>query len=987
MKISIRVCSIVFAAAVSLVMPRALKAQDNVAIGKVATHSSGWNGPGQDIFPAANAIDGNLSNFAHTGPDDFSPSWQVDLGDFQDITYVVLYNRGDGCCQSRHRDLTVEIKDGIDDDAAVLFKSALINPENILGGGTELGPKFVTLDLKALTGGPVQGTVVRLSRTPDFDFSGTGGLGNSGEPYLLQPGEVEVYTGDCESLAGSCSSITVAGPTSGGPGVYTVTAAGAGDPIYYTVIADNGTDPPSVVGPLEESVIPVVLTPGTWTVSVKVGDSRLCPSEAPEALCSQQVIVKTCAEDPQDTTCDAMTVFSPHGGPFPGIYTATVTATDASLDEVLYTFKADNGVDPATTIGPQKGPSARFDLAVGNWTITSNVGDSTYCPPDDAPTAKCSEVVQVKALSDKQNVAPLGTTTQSSGYATAGEGQFPSSLAIDGNRTNFTHTGSADALATWEVDLLDLYAIEAIQMYNRSDCCQYRFRDITVTILDVDGQEVWKSDLLNEENQHPDGSGNPYSPARLTVSLLELTGKAVDGKIVRIERTADPDASGLGGGFSADDMNVLSLGEVEIFAAPTVLAAGVSRDLAKDTFSGNETVDVSLSVTAAAPNTPITVREAIPTGAEATGISDSGQVVAGAIEWDLGPVSGTKTLTYKIGPTATCVGSLAYGASSFTALGKKGLVKGETLLTRTIADSAIAPWQSIDIGTTGGAAEPIAAHDILVQAPGLGIKGTADEFRFVYIQMSGDFEFTARIDCMDDPTGTGQAGLMVRDTTDPFSAHAFVGLSSTPPAAGGAGTLKGTFRRQTLATRTSGPIPITLKDVDALPIYIKLKRTGTTIAFERSGDGAIFTEFATREVGMGTTQVDLKNDTLVGLAATAGSAALARYIFGAVSGPEFPTGGDKKLLRRGDADSNGSLDLTDPVAVLNYLFLAGVRPVCVDAADVDDTGLLDLTDAVYSLNYQFLAGPRPPAPGPDTCGEDTTPDEGGVDLGCEQTCQ
>ncbi len=90
-------------------------------------------------------------------------------------------------------------------------------------------------------------------------------------------------------------------------------------------------------------------------------------------------------------------------------------------------------------------------------------------------------------------------------------------------------------------------------------------------------------------------------------------------------------------------------------------------------------------------------------------------------------------------------------------------------------------------------------------------------------------------------------------------------------------------------------------------------------------------------------------------------------------------------LRRGDANVDGTLDLTDPVSVLNYQFLAGPIPACLDAADADDSGSLDLTDAVYSLNYQFLAGPRPPAPGPDTCGPDPTDDPAG-DLGCATAC-
>ncbi len=99
------------------------------------------------------------------------------------------------------------------------------------------------------------------------------------------------------------------------------------------------------------------------------------------------------------------------------------------------------------------------------------------------------------------------------------------------------------------------------------------------------------------------------------------------------------------------------------------------------------------------------------------------------------------------------------------------------------------------------------------------------------------------------------------------------------------------------------------------------------------------------------------------------------------------TGGPVQLkFRRGDADMNDSLELTDPITVLNFQFLAGVEPACLDAADADDSGSLDLTDAIYSLNFQFLAGPRPPEPGPDVCGPDPTLDEGGGDLGCKTPC-
>ena len=56
------------------------------------------------------------------------------------------------------------------------------------------------------------------------------------------------------------------------------------------------------------------------------------------------------------------------------------------------------------------------------------------------------------------------------------------------------------------------------------------------------------------------------------------------------------------------------------------------------------------------------------------------------------------------------------------------------------------------------------------------------------------------------------------------------------------------------------------------------------------------------------------------------------------------------------------------------------RPVrCVDAADIDDNGTVEITDALYIVEYLFLKGARPPAPFPDP-GVDPTEDA----LGCRE---
>jgi hypothetical protein len=77
---------------------------------------------------------------------------------------------------------------------------------------------------------------------------------------------------------------------------------------------------------------------------------------------------------------------------------------------------------------------------------------------------------------------------------------------------------------------------------------------------------------------------------------------------------------------------------------------------------------------------------------------------------------------------------------------------------------------------------------------------------------------------------------------------------------------------------------------------------------------------------------------------------------------------------RGDANGDSSVDISDAVAVLLYLF--GGRPVlpCDDAADVDDSGAVAISDAIGLLNYLFKNGTAPRAPFPAAGTDPTTSD-------------
>ncbi len=81
------------------------------------------------------------------------------------------------------------------------------------------------------------------------------------------------------------------------------------------------------------------------------------------------------------------------------------------------------------------------------------------------------------------------------------------------------------------------------------------------------------------------------------------------------------------------------------------------------------------------------------------------------------------------------------------------------------------------------------------------------------------------------------------------------------------------------------------------------------------------------------------------------------------------------LFRRGDANSNSNVDISDVITVLNFLFVGSVQITCPDAADINDDGKIDISDPVNLLGFLFLGTiPELKAPGSRQCGEDPTED-------------
>ncbi len=92
-------------------------------------------------------------------------------------------------------------------------------------------------------------------------------------------------------------------------------------------------------------------------------------------------------------------------------------------------------------------------------------------------------------------------------------------------------------------------------------------------------------------------------------------------------------------------------------------------------------------------------------------------------------------------------------------------------------------------------------------------------------------------------------------------------------------------------------------------------------------------------------------------------------------------GGSANFIR-GDVNDDGSFDIGDAIAGLDYLF-GSTTLECVDALDANDDGGADIADAISILATLFSGGADPAAPFP-SCGSDPTPD--GLTCDAFATC-
>jgi hypothetical protein len=159
-----------------------------------------------------------------------------------------------------------------------------------------------------------------------------------------------------------------------------------------------------------------------------------------------------------------------------------------------------------------------------------------------------------------------------------------------------------------------------------------------------------------------------------------------------------------------------------------------------------------------------------------------------------------------------------------------------------LAQSLPAGWSSADIGAVGAAGSAsYNAGVFTVAGSGADVWGTADALRLAYTTLTGDGSIVAQVTREDAVANWTKAGVMMRESLDPASRHAFMLVS---PGKGLA------FQRR---TQTAGISTSTSGFAGLAPYFVKLTRTGATIAASISADGTAWSVVGTDTIAMAPT--------------------------------------------------------------------------------------------------------------------------------------
>jgi len=189
-------------------------------------------------------------------------------------------------------------------------------------------------------------------------------------------------------------------------------------------------------------------------------------------------------------------------------------------------------------------------------------------------------------------------------------------------------------------------------------------------------------------------------------------------------------------------------------------------------------------------------------------------------------------------------------------------------------------WNDQDVGAVGVPGSAVFdGTSFSVTGGGADVWGTADAFHYAFEQWSGDARIIARVASISNTSAWVKAGVMIRDSLDPGSAHGFMLESYSKGLA---------FQRRTAA---GGVSTSTTGSLVPAPYWVRLDRVGDTVTAYHSSDGVIWTR-------LGSDTIPMAANVYVGLVVsshTTTAAATAVFDHVSVTAPTSPMWGHQDI--------------------------------------------------------------------------------------------
>jgi regulation of enolase protein 1 (concanavalin A-like superfamily) len=182
------------------------------------------------------------------------------------------------------------------------------------------------------------------------------------------------------------------------------------------------------------------------------------------------------------------------------------------------------------------------------------------------------------------------------------------------------------------------------------------------------------------------------------------------------------------------------------------------------------------------------------------------------------------------------------------------------------ATAAVVNLTSVDIGASpaGSTTTVTPGTAYTVTAGGPGVTGNSDGFRFLYTQVTGNFDVKVQVASITVAGNFSTAGIMARSTLDADSANVY--MSATPA----------NYRFKDRTT-TDGTTTIDANGTPSYPnVWVRLQRVGNVFNGYTSADGINWTLFSSVTVALPTT-LDLGLAVASNVSTTTTTAVLQDY--------------------------------------------------------------------------------------------------------------